>query len=249
MFLINCKSYRYLKLYFDHVRLFFNSYFTFSLVYQVITRKCKNLSWCSDTLVIFYHKINLGQSVTCPWSCDCLQLLSRSWDSTAWCCCNIVYSLLPASLGDKMQHPRCRFKRDSASLGGQRGKTRPCGYLIRARSGWGLFPLLRSHRDEEAESRGEMDEQDEEVELRLGWGVGRLFLLLRPWQGKGGVGFRRCVFQTQTRGGQTLLQVSHQEKKDKSNLNKTQSECWKVTLMVTIRTQIQSGPKLKQILR
>lgn len=52
--------------------------------------------------------------------------------------------------------------------GGQRGKTGPCGYLSRARSGWGLLPLLRSHRDEEAESRGEMDEQDEEVELRLG---------------------------------------------------------------------------------
>lgn len=47
-----------------------------------------------------------------------------------------------------------------------------------ARSGWGLFPLLRSHRKEE--SRAEMDEQDEEVELLLGWGVGRLFLLLIP---------------------------------------------------------------------
>lgn len=55
----------------------------------------------------------------------------------------------------------------------------PCGYLMSARSGWGLFPLLRSHRKEE--SRAEMDEQDEEVELLLGWGVGRLFLLLIPW--------------------------------------------------------------------
>lgn len=75
---------------------------------------------------------------------------------------------------------RCQSLGKRVTFSGQRDKATPCGYLIKARSGWGLFPLLRSHRDEEAESRGEMDEQDEEVELRRGWGVGRLFLLFRP---------------------------------------------------------------------
>lgn len=52
-------------------------------------------------------------------------------------------------------------------------------YLVKLRSGWGLLPLLRSQR-EEAESRGGRAEQEEEVELRRGCGVGRLFLLLKP---------------------------------------------------------------------
>lgn len=51
-------------------------------------------------------------------------------------------------------------------------------YLAILRSGWGpgLLPLLRSQR-EEADSRGG---RGEEVEPRRSWGVGRLFLLLRP---------------------------------------------------------------------
>lgn len=52
-------------------------------------------------------------------------------------------------------------------------------YLVKLRSGWGLLPLLRSQR-EEVESREGSVEDADEVELRLGWGVGRLFLLLRP---------------------------------------------------------------------
>lgn len=58
-----------------------------------------------------------------------------------------------------------------------------CWYLVKLWSGWGLLPLLRSHRKEVA-SRGEIEEDAEEVELRLGCEVGRLFLLLRPWFGK-----------------------------------------------------------------
>lgn len=47
-------------------------------------------------------------------------------------------------------------------------------------SEWDLFPLVRSQRDEADSSGG----REEEAELRLSWGVGRLFLLLRAWKYK-----------------------------------------------------------------